>query len=375
MNQEICRGRWFHSGKDLAIILLLLMAFILLLLTEPDSCRGQDEDCDRLMLFPSYGYHSENKSLCINIHGWIYKPEDSSVARSMMLSGLKGLVDIENESENALFQKRVRKFLVDNQRGREIEVRLFGKKYTLGPSRPNGHIEGEISVSVKKMRFGGNKPRTLSLEIVRGKDIKYRITHNVDVLPLKGITIISDIDDTVKITCVRDKKEAFRNTFLREFRAVPGMSSLYRKWHKRGYMFHYVSGSPWQIYPSLCEFFDANGFPRAYYHLKDFRLKDSSSLRFLIGDQLEYKKVIIEDLMRQFPFHRFILVGDSGERDPEVYAGIVKKFRERVKAVLIRDLGDVPDNNKRYERLYKGLPVKFKSFKRVSEIRRWAETL
>ncbi len=62
----------------------------------------------------------------------------------------------------------------------------------------------------------------------------------------------------------------------------------YAGWADRGAAFHYVSGSPWQLYRFITGFLDENGFPPGSAHLKNFRLTDRSSIRFLVGDSSVY---------------------------------------------------------------------------------------
>jgi len=171
----------------------------------------------------------------------------------------------------------------------------------------------------------------------------------------KGISVISDIDDTIKISNVLDTKELLKNTFTREFRVVPGMAALYAGWADRGAAFHYVSGSPWQLYRFITGFLDEKGFPRGSVHLKKFRLTDRSSIRFLVGDQLEYKKKRIQNIIKDFSGRQFILSGDSGEQDPEVYAAIAMEFPQRIKAILIRNAGNL-QSSKRIDDLKKTTP-------------------
>ena len=93
------------------------------------------------------------------------------------------------------------------------------------------------------------------------------------LIPPTGLSIISDIDDTVKLSDVLNKRELLRNTFLREFVPVEGMAELYRHWgEEHEAVFHYVSASPWQLQPELEGFLRNSGFPPATFHLKSVRL-------------------------------------------------------------------------------------------------------
>jgi phosphatidate phosphatase APP1 len=75
-----------------------------------------------------------------------------------------------------------------------------------------------------------------------------------------GLSIVSDIDDTIKVTHVpAGKKTILRNTFLNEFQAAAGMRDRYQQMiadagAAADVCFHYVSGSPWQLFDVLSEF-------------------------------------------------------------------------------------------------------------------------
>ncbi|MEA1951128.1 MAG: phosphatase domain-containing protein [Planctomycetota bacterium] len=174
------------------------------------------------------------------------------------------------------------------------------------------------------------------------------------IFEAEGISVISDIDDTIKHSRVTDRKALLANTFLRQFEPVPGMAELYRDWAQKGVVFHYVSGSPWQLYTPLAKFIRDEGFPAGSFALKNFRLKDPSSLG-LLQSQESHKLVAIESIMKAFPRHRFILIGDSGEQDPEIYATVARKHPRQVAAICIRNVTAAKADDARFKAVRKGL--------------------
>ena len=176
------------------------------------------------------------------------------------------------------------------------------------------------------------------------------------LLPDTGTSVVSDIDDTVKISEVRDKKKLLARTFLQEFEPVPGMADAYRRWAEAGAAFHYVSASPWQLFDPLDGFFKRDRFPQGSLHLKQFRWKDSSFLS-LFQDPVGYKQPIISGLIKQFPNRRFVLVGDSGEQDPEVYGMIYREFPTQVTAIHIRDVTGEDREAARYKAAFDEVPA------------------
>ena len=171
------------------------------------------------------------------------------------------------------------------------------------------------------------------------------------MVPSEGVSIISDIDDTLKVTNYLNKKEFYKNSFLRPFKAVDGMQLLLSKCkrHSNNCCIHYGSASPYQLYEELSNFFKEEGFPDATFHLKRIRIKDKSLFQ-LFADPLEYKLKQIEPILTMFPKRTFILIGDSGERDPEVYKELFVRYPDQIEKIWIRNVNGAED-----ERM-KGVP-------------------
>ena len=167
--------------------------------------------------------------------------------------------------------------------------------------------------------------------------------------------MISDIDDTIKITEIpAGSKVVVRNTFFRDFVAAPEMAKMYQGFN--GASFHYVSGGPWQLYGPLSEFLfsEKGGFPEGTFHMKQVSKNLLSAdtwedLKELVTNEnvtFEQKVSQISEIMQSFPERKFILVGDSGEKDPEVYREIKKKFPNQVQEIRIRDVVNDREKNK-----------------------------
>jgi phosphatidate phosphatase APP1 len=189
-------------------------------------------------------------------------------------------------------------------------------------------------------------------------------------LPTNGLSVISDLDDTIKVSEVRDHGALIRRTFLQPFEPVTGMAELYRAWATNGAQFHYVTASPWQLHIPLVEFAGSNGFPAGSWHMKQWRLKDRT-FRSLFEDPREYKVGNIAPLLWQSPGRRFVLVGDSGERDPEAYAALAREFPKQVAAIYIRDVTGESAAAERYQTNFAGLPRElWRVFEKPSELPR-----
>ena len=160
-----------------------------------------------------------------------------------------------------------------------------------------------------------------------------RATAYVHVVAGDGIALVSDVDDTVVKTYVVDKAKMADTVLLknaRQLEPVIGAAENYVAARDVGVVaFFYLSGSPQNLYPRLRTFLDDHDFPRGPIVLKN--LGDD---KLFAHD--EYKLSRLEALAAAFPRLRFVLVGDSGERDPEIYRAFRAKHPDRVAATVIR---------------------------------------
>ncbi|GAA5992316.1 hypothetical protein JCM11641_005605 [Rhodosporidiobolus odoratus] len=157
------------------------------------------------------------------------------------------------------------------------------------------------------------------------------------------VRVVSDVDDTIKWTeVVKGTKTIFRNCFVRELHEirVPGMSTLYRTLHSlpsNSVHFHYVSNSPWELFPVIRSFLRVANFPSGSVTLKEYG-GAASTLAKLWEEPGARKRANVEGLLKEFPGSRFILVGDSGEQDLQLYASLAAQYPDQVIAIYIRDV-------------------------------------
>jgi phosphatidate phosphatase APP1 len=145
--------------------------------------------------------------------------------------------------------------------------------------------------------------------------------------------VISDVDDTIVETGVQRVGTMLRNTFTRSALTrtpFPGVAELYRDLAADGANpFFYISSSPWNLHDFLVAFLRHRDFPLGPLLLRDLLGTRQGRAR---------KHERIEEVLALHPGLRFVLVGDSGEHDPEVYADVVRAHPGRVLAVYIREV-------------------------------------
>ncbi len=350
----------FHGeGNDSMHLDLRLLATIgLLLLVE--NCAGaepkegqtvtKEERAGRsdisadeeVVFYPTYGSHDEERGTwTLPIHGIIYEPESDSRRRGAFAVSIRKALGLEaDDTKSEFLDRRLRLFLVDNERDQEIFVRIGDHVYGAGTSEANGHFRRTIVLAdgdVERLVETDVDGDWLLFEAVARPTDRRKFKGRVQLIEPAGVSIISDIDDTIKHSEVGDRKALLANTFLRKFKPAEGMPGLYRQCAELAIAFHYVSGSPWQLYLPLAEFLEAEEFPKGSVHLKQFRLKDRSIVSVLQSQEAT-KLGAIEPILAAYPERRFILIGDSGEQDPEIYAKVAKKYGKQVVAVFIRNV-------------------------------------
>lgn len=308
---------------------------------------------EEVVFFPTIAHVNNNNKWHIPIHGWIFEPElFGEFKRAFRFAS--GVDSSEtSEEEETTFKKRSADFLVDNERRKKISIRLFGQQYQIQhSSKPNGHFTGHVTLPID------DPQNTVTVRAVTPASDPRIFEGQVILVPSEGLSVISDIDDTIKISNVLDKKELILNTFFRPFKAASGMSKYYRQLAKTdGTRFHYVSASPWQLYRVLREFLDNEKFPLGSFHMKTFRWKDKSLIN-IFKSSFQYKIDIIEPIIKTFPKRQFLLVGDSGEKDPEIYGEIARRHVKQIRKILIRNVTKEDPRSDRFQRAFKDLPPK-----------------
>ena len=160
--------------------------------------------------------------------------------------------------------------------------------------------------------------------------------------------IISDIDDTVMETGVANKLKMLWNLFMQGPHSrmpFPGVAALLQAFHRgasgnEANPMLYVSRGPWSIYDILDEFFNLHRIPIGpLLFLREWGLTLQSPLPRRAQD---HKLDLIRNMLALYRDLPFVLIGDSGQRDPEIYAQIVHEHPGRVRAIYIRNVSRDP---------------------------------
>lgn len=323
------------------------------------------ESHTEVQLYPTIGYPVDRGSLWrIQVQGRICQNIAPSLAKRLLLKGLIRALEVdESTAKSALFHDRVHGFLVSPLVRERIHLSINQQMYVLPrKSKSSGLFQCRLDLPRRVL----DADRECTIRWDNGiRPVESRVFLADD----RGVSVITDIDDTIKHTDVCSRKKMLRRTFAEPFVAIEGMAEIYQQWATRGAMFHYVSSSPWQIYDSLSEFLQATQFPSGSMHLKWFRLRDELIKKWLIIRR-KSKFGVINNMVKRLPQRHFVLVGDSGEKDPEMYAKIASKFPKQIVRICIRQIDDNPIDPPRLHRIYKryGMVVPIQVFSSAKQL-------
>lgn len=305
-----------------------------------------------VVVYPTYAYRKQGDAgtWVVRLRVWVNKARRAPIP-DQFLAAFSSEMGHLSEPDVSRLRERISAFVADDDSGESVSVSFDkdpeGRRYLLPKTTDfNGLVMEELELtdaSAQAIRAAQGSAHgwidfTVAAEGFEGKG-------RARLVEPEGVSVISDIDDTIKITEVPAGKHiVLRNTFLRDYVPVEEMIGRYRS-YPGDVMFHYVSGSPWQLHKLLGKFV-GHHFPEGAFHMKDVRknllMHESwqDFVNFSKGDEatLEQKKEQISRIISAFPQRKFILYGDSGEKDPQVFRFIKQKFPEQVIEIHIRDV-------------------------------------
>ncbi|RDW83446.1 hypothetical protein BP5796_04937 [Coleophoma crateriformis] len=267
----------------------------------------------------------------------------------------------EDEAAEATIRRRLTPFMQNILPGRAVNVN-FGRreKLKLGPGGRNG-----ISSDIRSLPDARNGEVVVSTALVpQGADGLLEM--NTVYAEPDGWAIISDIDDTIKITQTSDPIGILRSTFISPATPVAGMPELYayiQTLVTTSAPFFYLSASPYNLYPFL------TGFRRQHFPQGTMILRDASWMNLAgllsnltLGTQ-DYKTERMTKIHSWLPRRKMICIGDSTQSDPEAYGEMYRNFGGWVHLILIRKVTDIAavglqakNEPQRFQQAFKGVP-------------------
>ncbi|MCB9866933.1 MAG: DUF2183 domain-containing protein [Phycisphaerales bacterium] len=326
-----------------------------------EEARSQIKSDEEIIFFPTLAVPAaDGDTWELPIHGWIFEREweNKLVLRWAAQQGVGE--DALTPEQARTLQERARWFVLDSERSKDIQVRIAGKVAAVGTSEEDGHFQSVVQLTAEELAQAVQTRgalRVVPFRAIMREGDEREFSGQVVIVQPAGLSIVSDIDDTIKITEVHDRDKLIENTFFEPMEAVPGMAAFYRALAARSPHpdFHYVSASPWQLYQPLQKFLDDSGFPAGSVHLRRLGISLANALDgFVVPD--DYKEQRIAEIIGAFPERQFMLIGDASERDPEAYAALAKRFPRQVVKIMIRATPGNPPDSPRFEEVFANLP-------------------
>lgn len=169
--------------------------------------------------------------------------------------------------------------------------------------------------------------------------------------PVARFGVISDLDDTMMLSHATNLLRMARTVFMGSAKTrqpFPGVAAFYRALHAAENPLVYLSSSPWNLYDLLLEFFTMQDIPLAPLFLRDWGITQTELLPTQHG---AHKLGAIRELLAFYAGLPFILIGDSGQQDPEIYAQVVHEYPGRITAVYIRNVTTDPNRDQAVQQL------------------------
>lgn len=295
---------------------------LLLLLPVFGKCGEVEEDRILADLAPGYG-----NAEVLYLQGRVYEFEEDhqkvieKIPGSRMKKAISTLLRIFPDGED---EERV--FLQSGEAWKKVR------------SDEEGYFEAELRAPKGKAWKGAVRVKA----VPPGGEAAWGVAYVPD--PGAKMGVISDIDDTIKETHVHNKSRMVKDVLLGDAttdEAVHGMASLYCEIADSGRRgerpVFYVSASPESLASRLADFLTLNRFPAGSLSL--FRLESPEKLlNDYSGRIRRHKTGALMRILDTFPEMHFLLFGDSGQHDAELYTRIAATHPGRIEAIYIRNV-------------------------------------
>jgi phosphatidate phosphatase APP1 len=248
----------------------------------------------------------------------------------------------EDDSRWRNFRNTLKRFRSDEIANAKVRVSFQNQAQDLITDE-EGFFETWLEVSSPLLVTEGNDTpfRSFNVELLaplRKEQTETQFVGQVMVPQNAAFGIISDVDDTIlQSDATRIFKMARKVLFGNARTRLPfeGVAEFYQQLHQNKNPLFYVSSSPWNLYDLLVEFLEVNDIPLGPLLLRDWGISDKE---LLPTGHAGHKLQAITQILDTYPALPFLLIGDSGQEDPEIYSEVVAQYPGRILAIYIRDV-------------------------------------
>lgn len=319
---------------------------------------------DRVLLFDGFAFpdpsNAANTLLQMQTYVSLRTP-DLGVATSAVTKILEGLGVNVGDALNTL-QERVEVLASIGLPGKKVEANVAGCANSAKLPGTNGRDLGLANGIVNLGQCDGQREveATVKTGLFDTRNIKSQVFFSPD----EGFGVISDIDDTIKISNVLDTASLLKATLLEQPKVVPGMPELYATLAQTlpTPQFVYITATPYQFYPFLNSFIDSTfSGSKGPIFTQNLTVVDIPELiNFFTDagvDPLAYKLSMIDRVQAMYPKKKWVVIGDSTQKDPEVYAAAFNKFGgDFIQCIWIRQVAEADNSAERFAAAFQGVP-------------------
>ena len=161
------------------------------------------------------------------------------------------------------------------------------------------------------------------------------------LVPDKGFTIISDIDDILRVTKIYEPAQGLLNSFARPFTPWMNMPEIYANWSSSipDFHFHYLTTTPEQVTRNYMDFI-YNTYPLGSFDTRPLNFSN-------VEETLSVRKVLLERIFQTYPQRKFILIADTSNSDVmKDYPAMVTEFPGQVQCIFLRNTSATDSGDK-----------------------------
>ncbi|KAL8736897.1 MAG: hypothetical protein Q9181_002215 [Wetmoreana brouardii] len=198
------------------------------------------------------------------------------------------------------------------------------------PTTTEGDFDGFIQIKSTGLADGNKTSDIQRLNVyTQGSNIGNATAY---LVPPTGLTIISDIDDILRITKIYQPKEGLLNSFARPFVQWKNMPDIYANWSRSvpDFHFHYLTTTPEQVTRNYMDFIYKT-YPGGSFDTRPLNFSDVSAT-------LSIRKFLLNKIFETYPKRKFILVADTSNSDVmKDYPQMVTDFPGQVQCIFLRN--------------------------------------
>ena len=207
------------------------------------------------------------------------------------------------------------------------------------PTTPEGDYDGFVQINSSGLAQGNATSEIQRLNVyTNGTDTGNATAY---LVPDEGLTIISDIDDILRVTQIYEPSLGILNSFARPYVPWMNMPDIYANWSRSipNFHFHYLTTTPEQITRNYMDFIYKT-YPGGSFDTRPLNFSD-------VDATLSIRKFLLEKIFQTFPKRKFILIADTSNSDVmKDYPLMVTEFPGQVQCIFLRNTSATDSGDK-----------------------------